>query len=198
LYERDVPADMIKFVPLSHLTLLRMDRLCPVPMRTGLRRPLPRVEEPLNAGRSVTFLLIQLAVLMGCNPVILVGVDHRYPLSEPWLSRAKRQAREQVLGPFRTTSAFRALQTWRAMSARPADASAGSPSPKWGREEMQGETHFDQEYTRVRFALPQLEEAARDFQATDRWAMQRGVTILNATPDTALHAFKKTAYESLF
>ncbi|MBB4315262.1 6-hydroxymethylpterin diphosphokinase MptE-like protein [Roseospira marina] len=48
------------------------------------RRPVPgfatRADGPLHAGQTVAYLAVQLAFLMGCDPVVLVGVDLRYRL----------------------------------------------------------------------------------------------------------------------
>jgi hypothetical protein len=74
------------------------DRIAPGPGRLhvpvdwswyapGDRRPAPgfatRPDGPLHAGQSVAYLALQLAFLMGCDPVALVGVDldYRLPVS---------------------------------------------------------------------------------------------------------------------
>ena len=77
-----------------------------------------------------------------------------------------------------------------------------APSGKncWDGADATGATHFDGQYVRgaeKRFALPQLREAEKDFRCARRWAEEKGVEILNATPGSALDVFPMVDYDAL-
>lgn len=82
-YVERVPAKTVKFIPTAFLHLFDLDRFaptCPVPLEL---HPVPYPQFSASKaiqynGWTVTYLLLQLAVIMGCNPIILVGVDHSY------------------------------------------------------------------------------------------------------------------------
>lgn len=99
-WEAHIPEEMVKFFPFENLNLFNMKNYCPVNFyppghpenKTNFNDPLMK-EDPSQApafsdrpdvvflGHTVTYAMIQIAVIMGCNPIYLVGVDHRYSTS---------------------------------------------------------------------------------------------------------------------
>lgn len=84
-YERAIPDEMLKFYPGEYRSFLNFSEgACPVPFDYTPLDPPGFSNQPdrLHLGFTVTHMLMQIAAVMGCDPIILVGVDHRYPLTE--------------------------------------------------------------------------------------------------------------------
>ena len=137
--------------------------------------------------------------MMGCDPIILIGADHRYELTRRGYSRLWRGARRALTRRLRGGRVYdAALAAHRAWKKR--DRAPGTPA-LWSTEDAAGPTHFTADYTaggKNRFLPPEPEEAERDFDCARAWADANGRQILNATPGTALESFPKVDFESLF
>lgn len=197
-YEERVPPGLVKFVPFEYLPLLRMDNVCPLDIVEEGRPRFIDTGAGVGIGYTVTYALLQVAAAMGCDPIILIGCDHRYPLAGPWHDRAWRRVREEMIRPWRGTFAYEAAQAWR---RRRAGKRSAVDAPCWDAADAARPTHFDSGYTaggQKRFLLPQLREARRDFRCAAQWAERTGARILNATPDSALDVFPRVDFDSLF
>ncbi|OGV69575.1 MAG: hypothetical protein A2283_02095 [Lentisphaerae bacterium RIFOXYA12_FULL_48_11] len=92
-----VPADMLKFADPNDTDV------CPIQLfRTNFTSTYPLFSiypDLLFSGRTVTYVLLQLAAIMGCSPIYLIGVDFRFtqsnvapePHSEVWWQKGKDQ-----------------------------------------------------------------------------------------------------------
>jgi hypothetical protein len=200
VYEAEVPAETVKFFPAEYWPVLRVEQGCPV--NCVWPDPAPRAfsDEPsrVYSGFTVTFMLLQIAAVMGCDPIILIGTDHRYALSRRGYSRILRSAwrgmaRHLRGGRFYET-ALAAQRAWTKGGA------SGAPS-LWTTADATRPTHFSSGYTdggKNRFLPPEPEEAECDFDCAQRWAEESDRQILNATPCTALESFPKVDFGSLF
>ena len=207
-YETHVPADTVKFFPFEYLPFLRFENGCPVNVE-ACSPYLPKFSDSCDRvymGSAVTYLLIQVAAVMGCDPIVLVGVDHRYPLKN-------RKDGQSSLIPHRVLSAARRLEerlagtlvadVLAARRQRRAMARRGATKPAdfWGAGDTVQPTHFSTQYVggeSKRFAMPHMKWAGAQFECAARWADEHGVRILNATPGSALEAFPLVAYKDLF
>lgn len=81
-YERYLPEDTVKLFPFEYLSFLKFKNQCPVNHFYNYENfPKFSVDcDKIYLGNTVTYFLIQIAAIMGCNPIILVGVDHKYHL----------------------------------------------------------------------------------------------------------------------
>jgi len=202
-YEASVPEDTVKFYPLEYAPFLSLARGCPVPIdwpRTG-DREFSTDPGRLVSGYSVTYMLLQVAALMGCDPIYVVGLDHRYGLRKgPGLTRLVRLGARAVARRYDGTAAYQAVQAaaWAWFKAR----RGGGPSPAriWDAGDAGAPTHFHQGYTagQKRFLMPRPQDAARDYACAAAWARAQQRQILNATPDTALDTLPKVDFERLF
>ena len=189
-YEENVDADAIKFFPFEYITFLRMKNACPFNISSDLifggDKP---IRFPYFSAHpsgvfmafTVTITLIQIAVMLGCNPIILLGVDHSYPIA-----RVKRQG-----------------------SGRTANLTAEIPSEElsrrskldwdfWEGNAATGATHFSDKYTSNKIFVPPRtawSEAAYDYCRL--WGDRYGVEILNATPGSHLTSFRKVDFAGL-
>jgi hypothetical protein len=79
-YEQNVPAGPVKFFPWHYWPLLSLENACPVNMDWPRSGPREFSTDParLIVGYSVTFMLLQVAALMGCDPIYLVGQASRH------------------------------------------------------------------------------------------------------------------------
>lgn len=81
-FMKNLPASIIKFIPYRHAQCFDSENVCGV---NYIYRNFnyPQFSSNPNCiyfGSTVTQELLQLAVIMGCNPIYLVGVDHRYDI----------------------------------------------------------------------------------------------------------------------
>ena len=146
-------------------------------------------------------MLLQVAALMGCDPIYTLGLDHRYSLGRgPGWTRWLRLGGKAVARRFDHTSWYQAgeaaAQAW--VQAR--GGARPSRSRIWDGRDAAGETHFHQGYTasQKRFLMPRPEDAARDYACAAAWAQREGRQILNATPGTALESLPTVDFQSLF
>lgn len=105
-WERNIPLKTVKFFPFEYVPLLRFDEnQCPINFIYNYANSLedPRFDnDPDNIylGYSVTHALMQIAIIMGCNPVILIGMDHNYPVIDDEVEKNQlwthSNAREQT------------------------------------------------------------------------------------------------------
>jgi len=200
VYESAVPADTVKFFPAEYWPVMRVAQGCPV--NSAWPDPFPRAfsdgPSRVYRGFTVTFMLLQIAAIMGCDPIILIGADHRYELSRrgysPILRRAWRGVARRLRGGRVYETALAAQRAW-TKGSRSGDA------PLWTTADATRATHFTSDYTdggKNRFLPPEPEEAERDFDCARRWAEGSGRRILNATPGTALESFPKVDFGRLF
>lgn len=203
-YEANLPPDGVKVFPFEYLPWLRFENACPIPYERGAAHR-PAFSDQPNAvygGFSVTYVLLQLAAIMGCDPIYLIGVDHRYNLGRlPLSTRVNRKARRWLSRVTEGTPAYDVLRAARIerLKRRPAGA---QPSAKqfWSAEKAAQPTHFDERYSEgasKRFLIPEPALAERAFRSASQWADEHGVRIENATPDSALDVFPRVSYESL-
>jgi len=202
-YEHGVPEGPLKFYPLRYWPLLQLANACPVAMDfpRGASREFSVDPARMSVGYSVTYMLLQIAAFMGCDPIYLVGLDHRYPsVRTPRLARAVRLAGKWVAQRHDHTAWYRAAQG--AAEAWQIARSSGAVSEAriWRADDAAGPTHFTNKYTgaQKRFLVPRPQDAERDYVCARAWAEQHGRQILNATPDSALKVFEHVDYNGLF
>lgn len=201
-YEARVPADTVKFFPAEYLPVLNVANGCPVdsvwPSRA--RRTFSAEPGHVSVGFTVTYMLLQIAACMGCDPVILVGADHRYELGRRGYARGLRGARRALARRLRGGRVYNAALAAHRAWKKSGGAAPGVPS-LWSTEDAASPTHFTARYTaggKHHFLPPEPEEAELDFDCAQAWAAAHGRAILNATPGTAMESFPKVDFTSLF
>lgn len=197
-YEKAIPASTIKFTPFKYLPLLRFENACPINTVYTPRPVFSERPDQVYRGHSVTYALIEIAAMMGCDPIILVGVDHRYHLSEAWRQKLRRAVRQTLIRPIFDMPFYQGIRAWR--GARAKKSSRSTPA-LWSAADAGEPTHFDDKYTggeKKQFMMPYPHESERDYACAKNWADRHGRKILNATPGSALHVFPKVAFDTLF
>lgn len=213
-YEAGLPADIVKFFSFEYLPLLRLENACPVNLAWVREAPHQFSNDParLYTGFTVTYMLLQIAVIMGCDPIILIGVDHKYGVKRrSYVDRKKRQLRRWASRVSRDSLLYNIARA--AKFEKYKGASEGrslSNAGLWTAQDAAEPTHFDSDYTTdggggpqtpteaKRFLLPEPELAEGDFRCAAQWAAKNGVRILNATPGSALKVFPLVDFENLF
>ncbi|RVT90587.1 hypothetical protein EOD42_23430 [Rhodovarius crocodyli] len=191
-YEQGIDKESIKFFPFEYLDFFKVDNACPIPVASeiffggsnALRFPY-FAERPsmVFMAFTVTITLIQIAALMGCNPIVLVGVDHSYPIA-----RVKRRGHGEEAGANPTALA-------------PPDELIRMSKLGWDFWEgnaATGATHFTDKYTSNKLFVPPRtawSETAYDYCRL--WGERNGVEIINATVGTHLDSFPRVDFNSL-
>ena len=170
-YQDNLPKEIVKFIPFEYLPLLQLPNSCPVNFDYEWRPPHRFSGSPdvLYLGFTVTHTLMQIAVIMGCNPIYLIGVDHRYNLSEKCVQNRKFGGKSAKI--------------WIAEDA--------SKPTHFTDQYTQGEKQ-------KLFVAPSPERSEACFQVAREWTECRGIKIYNATPDTGLDVFEKVDFDTLF
>ncbi len=196
-YEENARAESVNFLPFEYLPWMNTPNACPVHFDYEWRLPPRFSEQPdvLHQGYSVVYMLIQIAAYMGCNPIIVIGMDHRYNLRRTW--RPLERMRGELAQRLHDTRLYRFYQLWR--SSTRAEGAAAPSSHYWEARDATKPTHFTREYTHEKhFARPHPERTEAAMAAASRWAEAHDIQILNATPDSALKAFPLVPFSSLF
>ncbi|MBO1081601.1 hypothetical protein [Roseomonas haemaphysalidis] len=192
-YEDNIDRDSIKFFPFEYLPFFRVENACPIPVASEIffGQPAPLrfpyfAEKPsmVFMAFTVTITLIQIAAMMGCNPIVLVGIDHSYPIA-----RVKR--RGQGEGAAMNPTALAPPEELARKSKLGWDF--------WEGNAATGATHFTDKYTSNKVFVPPRtawSEAAYDYCRL--WGERNGVEIINATVGTHLQSFPKVDYKTLF
>ncbi len=83
-YNSELPENMVKFVPQEHRALFTTANTYGLNIlwRTEGYPKFSTSPNIFYEGWTVTYLLLQLAYLMGCNPIYLVGVDYSYKIGD--------------------------------------------------------------------------------------------------------------------
>ena len=215
-YEDHIPPETIKFFPFEYLPFLRFYNACPLNHFYDVP-DFPQFSDSCDKiylGNTVTYMLIQIAAVMGCNPIILIGVDHRFcfkdeelgklpNVSEPSVTRNESTVIRWLKNRLRGTMVYEVLKCWRQVRARSKPTRSSTDTKEfdfWTASDATVATHFDPRYTsgEKRFVPPRSKRAEKAFECAARWAEANGVQIVNATPGTALTAFPLVSYDSLF
>ena len=225
-YEDNIPDDTIKFFPFEYLPVFQVENACPLNFNFSAKPPNNFSDRPevIHLGNTVTHTHLQLAAVMGCNPIILIGVDHRYNLpgedKNDSGSRRKADKAETRKRLHHRSWKKRFYEKVTRLLPKPVklriDRFIGTNRPKvsptlkpvaklkdkdlWVAGDASKPTHFTDAYTggTKRFVVPRPERAEASFDAAAEWARKNGVHILNATPGSALDSFPLVEYESLF
>jgi len=99
-WEKNIPDETVKFYPFEYLNLFQLKNACPVNFyppghpecRTNFIDPLHMAElekannfsskpDVIYLGHTVLYGLLQMAAIMGCDPIYLIGVDHNYSIT---------------------------------------------------------------------------------------------------------------------
>ena len=141
-YEENIPSKVIKFFPFEYLNMFEFSNICPVNFSYSSRPPYEFSCSPdkLKLGFTVTHMLMQIASIMGCNPIYLIGCDHNYNIKNKNSSN----------GSFGEKNAI----VWKAKDAK-------SPT-HFCDNYTQGEEKL--------FVTPKLDKAELAFQEAYKWA----------------------------
>ncbi len=203
-YEQQVPDACIKFFPMQYWAYLRVNNGCPLSLDWPrvASREFSTSPDRMCVGYSVVYMLLQVAAMMGCNPIILVGLDHRYPLNKRnGLMRMLRLTGRWTARKHDHRAWYRCAEAaWREYFKLRGKNMTVPPSRLWQAGDASAPTHFDASYTagRKEFLMPRTREIEADFRCARVWAVSNRVQILNATPGSALTVFPMVPFDSLF
>lgn len=83
-YNKNLPDEVVKFVPIQYFHLFKLKNCYPINIYYNYKN-FPQFScdyRFVYEGWTVTYVLLQLAVIMGCNPIYLVGVDYSYSIGD--------------------------------------------------------------------------------------------------------------------
>lgn len=204
-YEEQLSGHEAHFMPFEYAPLLRLPNACLV-NQVWCREAAHQfsdMPDHVYRGYTVTYMLLQIAAIMGCNPIILIGADHDYPLNRRYFtSRTLRRFRRHATRKLRDTAVYRVVNAARLelMRAR-AENGRKVDTPLWEAAHATAPTHFTDKYTlsgKRKFYPPEPEAAEADFRCARQWAARHNVTIQNATPGSKLDVFEKVEFDQLF
>jgi hypothetical protein len=185
-WEDKIPKETIKFFPFEYLPLFNFkESYVPINFLYKYKDHVrsPRFDkDPHNTylGYTTTHTLLQLAVVMGCNPIYLVGVDHDY-------NSVDKSQFTLKINSFISRVLSKILK--------------GNSHQFWTSSDSKSQTHFDPRYNDPeqgrKFILPNPHNAEKAFEGANNWMKSNGVEIYNATPNSKLNAFKKIDFSKI-
>lgn len=203
-YEANVPANTIKFYPFEYVPFYRFkENFCPYNHIYGTP-DFPQFSGSVDKtylGGSITFVLLQIAVMMGFKQIILIGVDHRYDLkvSSRYLKSIYDYPKsiQKIITFIQRNIFFIAINKFiKIVIFR---NNKKKKIQLWAPENAKKPTHFTDKYTKgKKFVMPRPKRAEVAFNYANKFAKEHGVEILNATPETALKSFPLVDYNGLF
>jgi glycosyltransferase involved in cell wall biosynthesis len=169
-YEKNIPDQTIKFFPFEYLPILNFKNSCPVNFSYDGRPPYKFSGNPekLHLGFTVTHMLLQIAAVMGCNPIYLIGCDHHYNLNI-------NEEQEKTYGA-------KNAKIWVAKDA--------TSSTHFTNKYTSGE--------QKKFITPKPEKMEKAFEVAYNVCNQNKIKIFNATPNTGLKSFPKISFDAVF
>ena len=83
-YNSKLPDEVIKFVPVQYAHYFNMANMYPINViyRYDNFPQFSCNPDKVYEGWTVTYVLLQIAIIMGCNPIYLVGVDYSYKITD--------------------------------------------------------------------------------------------------------------------
>lgn len=171
-YIDNVPPQTPKFFPFEYATVLDVRNGCPIPFDYDHRPPYKFSGTPdkLFLGFTIIYTLMQIAVIMGCNPIYLIGCDHRYNLKLD-------EKNPEVIGTQNSP-------VWSVQDA-------SKPTHFTEKYTAEGEKP-------KKFITPKPERAEAAFEVARKWCEARGIQVYNATPNSGLEVFEMIDYNDLF
>lgn len=204
-YEQNLPPGMVRFFPFEYLPFFDPGEACPI------NQSFQVLDEPgfatspelIYMGNTITYSLIQIAALMGCDPIVLVGTDHSYNLkdvSPEERAKDRTPAERRRIERLNRLKRITGVERIQRLAGRVREGGDGNgKSQFWTQDNASGDTHFNSQYTKNKhFAMPRPRLAENAFRSAARYAEQRGIRILNATPGTQLRELPQVEFESLF
>jgi len=145
-WRQNIPESVYKFIPMEYMDFMDYKNVFPLNFypaghpenRTNYMNDVWGPEllkenyasdspEIIYLGHTVTYALIQMAIVMGCNPIYLIGVDHQYNITEEdrkaglWTQNSKdnhfddsysKEKKFQLPEPLKSERAFAFMRKW--------------------------------------------------------------------------------------
>jgi len=168
-YHENLTKDTVNFYPFEYLPLLNYPNGCP--LNHYYNPPEPRFSlssRKVEHGFTVTHMLLQLAAIMGCNPIYIIGLDHNYNIGEF----------DKEFGSFRPDSA---------------EPEKPNSTQFWDQSLASSNTHFSKDYTKgnKRFVPPRPKAAELSYEKAYTTLRDSGISVYNVSPGTMLGVFPK-------
>lgn len=206
-WEKNIPEGAVKFFPFEYLPAFNFKNSCPINFIYKYNGDDKKIEfdrdpRSISIGFTVTHMLLQIAVIMGCNPIYLIGVDHNYNLQGVKKEDSSSKKTNGIKDKARDFFTKRNLIKVDSMSEHEKTMENYLKDNIWRASNTSSPTHFDKRYndpaTGRRFVTPKPELANKAFSDAKEWCDKNGIFVYNATPGSKLDVFERVDYDSLF
>ena len=199
-YVQKISHDIPSFIPFEYLPYFSPGKICPINQSYKVLDSPMFSENPdeIFMGNTITYSLIQIAALMGCNPIILIGNDHSYNLKD---ISPEEQLKDLTPSEIKrvTNKRFWITVLERFFSRSKSSSGGNNKIQLWSETNKSRATHFDREYTQGKhFAMPRPRLAENAFRSAQHYADKTGIQILNATSGTQLKELPIVDFNDLF
>lgn len=196
-FQKNVPIGWKKFLPFEYSILVDFENVCWLNHVYKVPQ-FPNVSHKPNVtymGGTVTFLILQLAIIAGYSKIFLAGADHNFKFNNP---------NKFDLGLSKWHYKFRALINRNKLLRLAFEISSAvvrifysskktSSNEKriWTSNDMSAATHFAKSYTEnVVFLTPKPERAEVAFDFLEKYSKRGGVSIINVSKESHLKSFQ--------
>ena len=130
-------------------------------------------------GNTVSYTMLQAAVMMGYKKIYLLGMDHNYPV-------------KRGLSAYFSTGSLHSRFFSRYLTKIAPSIYRRLNPQIWTEKNTKGDTHFSKKYTDDKiFVSPRVELIEQAFRCARTWCDQNGVEVFNITEGSKLDSFKR-------
>jgi hypothetical protein len=136
-------------------------------------------------GNTVSYTMLQAAVMMGFKKIYLLGMDHNYPVN-------------RGLSAYLTSGSLHSKFFSSFLSKFVPNMYKRLNPQTWTDKNTTGDTHFSKKYTVDKiFVSPRVELIEKAFDHARSWCDQNGIEVINITEGSKLNSFKRGKIEDL-
>lgn len=186
-YLSNVPDTVNMYVPIDYFTFFTGENVCYINQSYDNRDGFRFSNNPdiFYLGNTVSYTMLQAAVMMGFKKIYLLGMDHNYPV-------------KRGLSAYFSSGSFHS-KIFSRFLAKFTPKIFNKLNPQiWSGKDTVGDTHFSKKYTDDKiFVSPRVELIEHAFMYARSWCDQNGIEIINITEGSKLNTFKNGKIEEL-
>ena len=183
-YLENIPNDVIKFFPVDYSTFINGENVIFFNQSYKIQNGFKFSNDPsiFYPGYTVTYSILQAAVMMGYKKIFMLGMDHNYPV-------------KRGFNKFLESGTISSRIFLKLIRRLPPIIQQRLNPQTWTSKSSTSDTHFSSNYTKGnQFVIPRVELMDKAFNFSRKWCDTHGIEVYNCTPDSKLDSFIKSDF----